>query len=101
MYRVIRITVLLCFHSAKCIDYYTSLRVKRYEGSQEDEPIDPKLEAIVNRMFVRCFEDQEYKQAIGIALETRRNDMLQKAIKESVRNLNLVRCKYCLVYKSI
>ena len=69
--------------AAKCIDYYTSLRVKKYEG-KEEEPIDPKLEAIVNRMFQRCFDDQQYKQAIGIALETRRNDILQKAICDSV-----------------
>lgn len=68
---------------SKCIDYYTSLRVKRYEGRREEEPIDPKLESIVNRMFKRCFEDREYKQAIGIALETRRNDILQKAILDS------------------
>ena len=60
--------------------------MKRYEG-KEDEPIDPKLEAIVNRMFTRCFDDQEYKQAIGIALETRRNDILQRAILESVRKI--------------
>lgn len=74
-------------YAAKCIDYYTSLRVKKYEGRQEEEPIDPKLEAIVNRMFCRCFDDQEYKQAIGIALETRRNDILQKAILDSVRKI--------------
>ena len=78
---------LVCFNTAKCIDYYTSLRVKRYEGREEEEHIDPKLESIVNRMFQRCFDDQEYKQAIGIALETRRNDILQKAILDSVRNL--------------
>jgi len=82
---------LLCSHAAKCIDYYTSLRVKKYEGRQ-DEPIDPKLEAIVNRMFQRCFDDQEYKQAIGIALETRRNDILQKAILESVRKNIFINC---------
>ena len=64
--------------------------MKRYEGRQEEEPIDPKLESIVNRMFKRCFEDREYKQAIGIALETRRNDILQKAILDSVRELQIL-----------
>ena len=74
------------FYTAKCIDHYTSLRVKKYEGKlEESDFIDPKLEAIVNRMFQRCFDDQQYKQAIGIALETRRNDILQKAICDSVR----------------
>lgn len=31
-------------------------------------------------MFERCFHDGQYKQALGIALETRRLDILQKAI---------------------
>lgn len=80
----------LTFNVAKCIDYYTSLRVNKYEGRQEEESIDPKLESIVNRMFQRCFDDEEYKQAIGIALETRRNDILQEAICKSVRKLSKI-----------
>ena len=72
--------------------------MKRYEGRQEEEPIDPKLESIVNRMFKRCFEDREYKQAIGIALETRRNDILQKAILDSVSKLQiLIECTSSLL----
>ena len=61
---------------SKCIDQYTKSR-------KEEHPIDPRLEEIVNRMFIRCFDDHEYKQAIGIALETRRMDIFEKAIKES------------------
>lgn len=87
LYKIILFFFCVTLNVAKCIDYYTSLRVKRYEGRQEEEPIDPKLESIVNRMFKRCFEDREYKQAIGIALETRRNDILQKAILDSVRKI--------------
>ncbi|CAF4112084.1 unnamed protein product [Rotaria sordida] len=34
-------------------------------------------------MFQRCFDDKKYKQAIGIALETRRIDIFEKAIKEA------------------
>ncbi len=45
------------------------------------EPIDPRLEAIVERMFQRCFQDKEFKQAIGIALESRRLDVVEKAVK--------------------
>jgi len=86
-----KLTPNILFHAAKCIDHYTSLRVKKYEGKLEEaEFIDPKLESIVNRMFQRCFDDQQYKQAIGIALETRRNDILQKAICESVRHVYMV-----------
>lgn len=67
---------------AKCIDFYTKAR----KGKPEDAPkkgIDPRLENIVNRMFARCFEDRQYKQAIGISLETQRMDIFKKAIVES------------------
>ncbi|XP_064639152.1 26S proteasome non-ATPase regulatory subunit 1-like [Lineus longissimus] len=69
---------------SKCIDHYTKLRVSNAEASDEDQkPIDPRLEAIVNRMFQRCFDDHEYKQAVGIALETRRIDIFEKAILQA------------------
>jgi hypothetical protein len=34
-------------------------------------------------MFNYCFEEKEYKQAIGIALECRRSDMVIKAINSA------------------
>lgn len=34
-------------------------------------------------MFQRCLDDHKYKQAIGIALETRRLDVFEKTILES------------------
>lgn len=67
---------------SKCIDHYTKLRVHNAENS-EQKPIDSRLEAIVNRMFQRCFEDGQYKQAVGIALETRRMDIFDKAVLHS------------------
>lgn len=71
--------------SAKCIDHYTKLRVQNAEASDDSQkPIDSRLETIVNRMFQRCFDDKQYKQAVGIALETRRIDVFEKAILESV-----------------
>ena len=76
------------FCSAKCIDHYTQLRVSHFDGSlPEGEDIDIRLELIVNRMFERCLNDRRYKQAVGIAFETRRIDVLQRAIHESVGNL--------------
>lgn len=87
---------------AKCIDHYTKLQVENFEleqqqqaGINEDDEsmmkvekpqrkvIDPRLEDIVNRMFARCFEDKKFKQAIGIAIETRRFDVFEKAILTS------------------
>ena len=34
-------------------------------------------------MFQRCFDDKQYKQAVGIALETRRIDVFENAILQS------------------
>ncbi|XP_016399541.1 26S proteasome non-ATPase regulatory subunit 1-like [Sinocyclocheilus rhinocerous] len=71
---------------AKCIDHYTKLRVENAELPEDEEKksIDPRLEGIVNKMFQRCLGDHMYKQAIGIALETRRLDIFEKTILESV-----------------
>uniref|UniRef100_A0A4W3I0X4 26S proteasome non-ATPase regulatory subunit 1 n=1 Tax=Callorhinchus milii TaxID=7868 RepID=A0A4W3I0X4_CALMI len=69
---------------AKCIDHYTKLRVENGElPDAEEKLIDPRLEGIVNKMFQRCFDDHKYKQAIGIALETRRLDVFEKVVLES------------------
>eukprot|EP00112_Aurelia_sp_Birch-Aquarium-sp1_P023095 Seg675.34_Seg675.31 transcript_id=Seg675.34_Seg675.31/GoldUCD/mRNA.D3Y31 product="26S proteasome non-ATPase regulatory subunit 1" protein_id=Seg675.34_Seg675.31/GoldUCD/D3Y31 len=67
---------------AKCIDHYAALRVKKVENSDET-PIDPRLEGIVNQMFQRCFVHGKFKQAVGIALETRRLDIFEMAILKS------------------
>ena len=69
---------------SKCIDHYTKLRVHNADAPEENVvPIDPRLEAIVNRMFQRCLDDKQYKQAVGVALETRRIDIFEKAILQS------------------
>lgn len=52
--------------------------------------IDPRLESIVNRMFQRCLEDGQYKQALGLALETRRMDIFERSILESVSHVVLL-----------
>nr|XP_050847452.1 26S proteasome non-ATPase regulatory subunit 1 isoform X1 [Vespula vulgaris] len=72
---------------AKCIDYYTQQRVLEAEGKLPpgNKGIDPRLEGIVNRMFHRCLEDNQYRQALGLALETRRMDVFEAAIMQSVR----------------
>lgn len=74
---------------AKCIDFYTKARKARPEDAPK-KGIDPRLENIVNRMFARCFEDRQYKQAIGIALETQRMDIFKKAIIESDNKSSLL-----------
>lgn len=72
---------------AKCIDHYTKLRVEAVENTSSPPSMDVRLEAIVNRMFQRCLDDKQYKQALGLALETRRMDIFAKSI-ESSDNVN-------------
>merc|ERR1719210_1613129 len=84
---------------SKCIDFYTKQRITNAEGTKDDhKDIDPRLEAIVNRMFQRCFDDHRYKQAVGIALETRRNDIFEKAIlqAEDINSMLLYSLKVCM-----
>ncbi|XP_058443790.1 26S proteasome non-ATPase regulatory subunit 1 [Malaya genurostris] len=68
---------------AKCIDHYTQLRVQLAENSAKAKPIDARLEAIVNRMIQRCLDDGQYRQALGIALETRRMDVVESSIMKA------------------
>lgn len=68
---------------AKCVDEYVKLRIHNSRNPSEPLDIDRALEIVVEKMFERSFNDGEYKSAIGIALQSRRTDMLEKAIKLS------------------
>ncbi|CAF0707844.1 unnamed protein product [Brachionus calyciflorus] len=70
---------------SKCIDHYTKLQVDNFQAKDQSDlkHIDPRLEDIVNRMFQRCLDDKKFKQAIGLAIETRRLDVLEKSILTS------------------
>ncbi|XP_044266509.1 26S proteasome non-ATPase regulatory subunit 1 [Tribolium madens] len=75
---------------AKCIDYYTQHRIALADNVPAAKPIDPRLEAIVNRMFQRCLDDGQYKQAMGLALETRRMDIFEASITQSDDMCNML-----------
>ncbi|KAG4131319.1 hypothetical protein ERO13_D09G198500v2 [Gossypium hirsutum] len=68
---------------SKAIDEYVSLRSKAAESSNEAAMVDPRLEAIVERMLDKCIMDGKYQQAMGIAIECRRLDKLEEAITRS------------------
>ncbi|XP_030370099.1 26S proteasome non-ATPase regulatory subunit 1 [Scaptodrosophila lebanonensis] len=68
---------------AKCIDFYIAQRVDFIENPKEAKPVDERLEGIVNRMIQRCLDDNQFRQALGIALETRRMDIFEVAIMKS------------------
>ncbi|GLT55296.1 hypothetical protein SLA2020_284330 [Shorea laevis] len=68
---------------AKAIDEYASLKTKAAESNDEAGKVDPRLEAIVERMLDKCIADGKYAQAMGIAIECRRLDKLEEAITKS------------------
>uniref|UniRef100_A0A0D9ZQF2 26S proteasome non-ATPase regulatory subunit 1 homolog n=1 Tax=Oryza glumipatula TaxID=40148 RepID=A0A0D9ZQF2_9ORYZ len=65
---------------AKALDEYASFRTKASKGAEEEENVDPRLEAIVERMLEKCILDGKYQQAMGMAVECRRLDKLELAI---------------------
>ncbi|XP_057471530.1 26S proteasome non-ATPase regulatory subunit 1 homolog A-like [Actinidia eriantha] len=67
----------------KAIDEYASLKSKAAESSDEGAKMDPRLEAIVEKMLDKCILDGRYQQAIGMAIECRRLDKLEEAITSS------------------
>lgn len=49
--------------------------------------IDPRLEAVVDRMFARCWRDgssSAFRQALGVALESRRLDAVLATVNRAV-----------------
>ncbi|CAB1314310.1 unnamed protein product [Coregonus sp. 'balchen'] len=79
-------------------DLFSRVENAELPEDEEKKSIDPRLEGIVNKMFLRCLGDHKYKQAIGIALETRRLDIFEKTILESndVSGLLAYSLKVCM-----
>jgi len=76
----------------KFIDEYIKLRVQM--ETNKLTKIDERLESIVMGMFDRCFKEGSYKQALGIAIEARRLDIIEKSISESGNVTGML--SYCL-----
>lgn len=68
---------------AKALDEYASHKTKAAESNDEATKVDPRLEAIVERMLDKCIVDGKYQQAIGMAIECRRLDKVAEAIVSS------------------
>ncbi|KAG3100482.1 26S proteasome non-ATPase regulatory subunit 1 A [Phytophthora idaei] len=66
---------------ATCIDNYVAVRVK--EDLEAEKALDPRLTQVVERMFERCYAAGEFRQAMGIALETRRLDQVKECLARS------------------
>ncbi|GER50067.1 26S proteasome non-ATPase regulatory subunit [Striga asiatica] len=67
---------------AKAIDEYASLKTKKDEA-KDSAVIDPRLEVIVERMLDKCRTDGKCQQAIGMAIECRRMDILEETVWNS------------------
>ncbi|KAF9646109.1 26S proteasome regulatory complex non-ATPase subcomplex Rpn2/Psmd1 subunit [Thelephora ganbajun] len=72
---------------SKAIDRYIHLRGDAQPNGTPE--IDPRLSAIIETIFNRCIADGEYKQAVGIALESRRLDII-KRIYEQTKDVSLL-----------
>ncbi|PLW58365.1 hypothetical protein PCANC_00465 [Puccinia coronata f. sp. avenae] len=67
---------------SECIDAYVALFTSHESASSSSDPpppiqVDKRMSNIVERMFTRCVNAGEYRQAIGIALESRRLDIIE------------------------
>ncbi|OBZ79605.1 26S proteasome non-ATPase regulatory subunit 1 [Grifola frondosa] len=72
---------------SKAIDKY--IRERSTERLGVAGTVDIRLQGIVEAIFRRCIEDGEYKQAIGIALESHRLDVVS-AIYERTQDASLL-----------
>jgi 26S proteasome regulatory subunit N2 len=52
----------------------------RADAAEAAAPIDPRLCAIVERLFAACFAQGQYRHALGIAIEARRLDVIYTAL---------------------
>lgn len=57
---------------SKAIDQYVAQRNDKEAGA-----VDERLKNIVDKMITQCIEKREYRQALGVALETRRLDVIE------------------------
>ncbi|KAK9464676.1 armadillo-type protein [Lipomyces arxii] len=75
---------------SKCIDSYIRSSQIVFDSLKKDQPetiINSNLVGVVERMFKRCIEAGEYKHAIGVALEARRLDTIEKCINHAFHGI--------------
>lgn len=64
-----------------------------FDASQEKPDIDSRLTSIVEGMFGRCIAEKEYKQAMGMAIESMRLDVIERVVAESSQEKEML--QYC------
>ncbi|KAK1229676.1 proteasome regulatory particle base subunit [Marasmius sp. AFHP31] len=73
---------------SKAIDRYIERRSQEQVYGKADK-IDPRLRTIIESIFSRCITEGEYKQAIGIALESHRLDIISQ-IYNQTRDISIL-----------
>lgn len=76
------------------VSYGVDTYIRQQTSSDATSVPDARLEGVVNRMFERCFHDGQHKQALGIALEARRLDIVRASIASSGKPVAML--SYCL-----
>ncbi|KAH0838230.1 26S proteasome regulatory complex non-ATPase subcomplex Rpn2 Psmd1 subunit [Lanmaoa asiatica] len=71
------------YNSGEYVETVISKAIDRYILQRSEEvlmgtKIDPRLQFIIESIFQRCIDEGEYRQAIGIALESRRLDVISR-----------------------
>jgi 26S proteasome regulatory subunit N2 len=74
---------------AKCIEEYTTLNQQAVKDGIP-AAIDTRLLNIVERMYLRCYDDGVYEQAVGVALEAWNLEKVQEAISRSPDVLHML-----------
>jgi 26S proteasome regulatory subunit N2 len=73
-----------------CIDEYKALRTKlELESANPNAApvvIDPRMEAIIEQMFQRCYADHCYEQALGVAIDTFRIDKVDEVCVHAIKH---------------
>mmetsp|Transcript_28178 Transcript_28178/g.87184 ORF Transcript_28178/g.87184 Transcript_28178/m.87184 type:complete len:682 (-) Transcript_28178:2-2047(-) len=63
---------------SRCIDKYIAAH-ENLDGTSLNG-LDPRLLAIIERMFLRCYQDGEYEHAMGVALEAQHLDKIKEVL---------------------
>ncbi|RVD86138.1 uncharacterized protein DFL_004429 [Arthrobotrys flagrans] len=70
---------------SKCIDKYISINnpppPPKDLPPSSPEKADPRLTEVVERMFQKCYDNEDYKPALGIAIESQRLDIVEQGIR--------------------
>lgn len=83
----------------QCIDEYSRDRVAAAKDPSLAAPPE-RMEAIVMRMFERCFRDGAWNQAVGVAIEARRLDVVSDAVSRAGSGSAQARSILASVYES-